>query len=131
MSKHENDCTRYESKVRDAIKHVILGSKGFVSEYVTKIENCERGMMFKYDLVVLTRMDNAPNPFPHLLDSGETFGTHDGIGCRVNKSEPIDVFIPDNKDAHVTSNFYVHTCMLMRDRFIQRALMDVEDSDKK
>ena len=87
-------------------------------------------MMHKYDLVVLRR-NHAANPFSTCEEQEPIFGTHYVIGRRDEKYDPIDVFIPDDEAMHVTSNFYVFTCMWLQDRFIQRALQDFDNPKRK
>ena len=99
INKHENDVATYERIVRDEMRQIILGKKGFISDYVLKIERRERDMLDKYDLVVVEKIDGATDPFVNPLDLEEhvRVGTHYKVGRRDKKYDPIDVFNPDDE----------------------------------
>ena len=103
-------------------------------------ENNETKHMIAYDLLIDSVEKGVKNPCHNYsryqinsdVDVGNNIlGTHYKISRRDKKYDPIDVFIPDDETILVISNFYVHLSFWIRDRYIQRAMQDYNNSNRK
>ena len=140
LIKHQEDVLVYEQKILDMCKKHIKNQLGFLSKYVLDRENNETKHMIAYDLLIDSVEKGVKNPCHNYsryqinsdVDVGNNIlGTHYKISRRDKKYDPIDVFIPDDETILVISNFYVHLSFWIRDRYIQRAMQDYNNSNRK